>query len=230
MHAVILAGGEGVRMQPMTYVIPKPLLPVGRKPILQIIIEQLKKGGFEDISILTGYKSDLIKAYFADGKNFKVNIKYYEEKEKSGTAGPLSAIRGKINEPFILLNGDILTKADFGLIYSKHIKSRADMTVVCSKHKVNIPFGVIDYDDGVLKKITEKPRYEYTIGAGIYILNPDILESIPGGKYYDIPELINNLASLGKKIAVNVIEDEWMDLGKMEDFEKVSNLDDKWWE
>lgn len=228
MKAVILAGGEGVRLQPLTYIIPKPLLPVGKKPVLEVIINQLKKFGFNDIFLLTGYKSELIKAYFHDGKNFNVNIKYFQEDKKLGTAGPLKALEGQIKEPFLLLNGDILTKANFKNIYKYHLKSKSKITLAYTSHKVDIPFGVIEIKKGAIQNIKEKPKLESSIGTGIYVVSPQVLKYIDKDEYMDLPDLINKLIKNKNKVSAYRINDYWIDLGKVKDFEKAASEAEKW--
>ena len=165
MQAIIMAGGMGVRLRPLTFSIPKPLIPVGEKPILEMIISRLKKHGIKDIILAVGYKSDLIKAYFEDGKKFGVNITYFLEEKKLGTAGPLKIISGKedISDPVLVMNGDIVTELDFDKLINFHKSKKSDFTVATKKHEYKSPFGVIKTESDKVISLEEKPVIKYEI-------------------------------------------------------------------
>lgn len=228
MLAIIMAGGEGARLQPYTKVIPKPLLPVGEKPILEILIRQLKNEGFEDIIITTGYQGELIKAYFQEGSKFNVNIEYTSEAKAMGTVGALSLISRKIREPFLIINGDILTDLCLKKFMEHHIKNNSALTLGIVKFKLDIPYGVIRSNGHLFESIEEKPRIFFDIGAGIYGGSPSILAHIHNGRRMDFPELISILKEKGEKVQCYDIEEYWKDIGIMEDFETVNKEIDSW--
>lgn len=225
MKVVIMAGGEGRRLRPLTNGIPKPMLPIGRKPILEIIIEQLKKIDLKDIIVATGYKGDVIKSYFRDGLHFGVNISYTSEKSKLGTAGPLKLLEDKDDKPFLVINGDVLTRFNFGKIIEQHIEEKNDMTVGVAKHRVQVPFGIIECSngDGIITSIKEKPDLEFLILAGIYVINSSVLNYIPSHKPYDITELISDLIKYNRQLKYCEIKDKWLDIGRAENYEYAAN-------
>ena len=222
MLSVIMAGGEGTRLRPYTQVVPKPLLPVGEKPILEIVIKQLKNEGFEDFIITTGYQGDLIKAYFQDGAKFGVTIEYTTEEKKMGTAGALSLIEKAITEPFLIMNGDILTDLSLRKFMDTHIAAGAALTVGIIKYKLDIPYGVIKSNGRIFESIEEKPRYFFDVGAGIYAASPELLDYIPKGNKMDFPELIKELKENSRNVECFEIDEYWKDIGIMDDFEKAN--------
>jgi NDP-sugar pyrophosphorylase family protein len=229
MKAIIMAGGQGTRLQPFTHTIPKPLLPVGRKPILQIIIEQFRNFGFTDIAITTGYKSDLIAAYFQDGKSFGVNIQYVVEEQQLGTAGGLGKLRDWIDSPTLLMNGDILTKTDFKKIYQFHLNQNGSlMTIGIKQQPFPIPFGVAELKGDKIVQVTEKPVLTIPILAGIYVVNQEILSYITGNEHLDITEVIKTLIKDNKAISIYTITEYWKDIGSIDDFEEVLRENTEW--
>jgi len=222
MLTVIMAGGEGTRLRPYTQVIPKPLLPVGEKPILEIVIKQLKNEGFNEFIVTTGYQGNLIKAYFQDGAKFGVAIDYTTEEKKMGTAGALSLIDKKITEPFLIMNGDILTDLSLRRFMDTHISSGATLTVGIIKYKLDIPYGVIKSHGRIFESIEEKPRYFFDVGAGIYAASPELLDYIPCGEKMDFPELIKGLKTADRNVECFEIDEYWKDIGIMEDFEQAN--------
>ena len=222
MLSVIMAGGEGTRLKPYTQVIPKPLLPIGEKPIMEIVIKQLKNEGFDDFIVTTGYQGDLIKAYFQDGRKFGVTIEYTTEEKKMGTAGALSLIEKTITEPFLIMNGDILTDMSLRRFMDTHISSGAALTVGIIKYKLDIPYGVIKSTGRIFESIEEKPRYFFDVGAGIYAASPELLDYIPKGEKMDFPELIKVLKEDSRDVECFEIDEYWKDIGIMEDFEQAN--------
>lgn len=220
MRAVILAGGQGSRLKPFTNVIPKPLLPVGDRPILEHILDKLKSHGFDEVTIATGYLSKLIQTYFGDGSNHGVKIEYSEEKKTLGTAGPLYLCRDKLNSTFLIMNGDLLTDLDFGKIMAFHKKKGALLTVALYKKKEKIDFGVVAIDaKSEITTIKEKPEVEHLVNMGIYIAEPGIFKYIPEDSYLDFPTLINKAKQAGEKVFGYVFEGEWLDIGRFVDYE-----------
>jgi len=224
MKAVILAGGKGTRLRPLTYSIPKPLLPIGRKPILEIIIERLRDHGFTEILLTVEYKAELIRAYFGKGNGLKVNISYFQENKYNGTAGPVKLVEHLLNdEPFITMNGDLLTDLDFSKMYQKHIDTSAELTIATSLHTITLPYGVIDIEDGKIVSIREKPNMGFLINAGIYVVNPSALDVVPKGKFFDMPDMIQTLIDQGRKVESYFIDGEWQDLGTMESYNRINS-------
>lgn len=217
--AVIMAGGQGNRLKPLTEETPKPLLKIGDKPILEIIIENLKLYGFRNIFITINYKSEQIKNYFQDGSQFDVNIEYIEEKKKLGTAGGLAFLKNKIDAPFIVINGDILTKLNFETLFSFHNKNRADLTVTTKLIEKQSKYGILKIKNKNIIDIVEKPLEKNFINAGIYVLNSEVLEFIPKNKECNITEIIKILLNKNKKILYYPVKEYWLDIGHIEDYE-----------
>jgi NDP-sugar pyrophosphorylase family protein len=189
MKAVIIAGGSGTRLRPFTFSIPKPLLPVREKPILEHTIRRLRSLGITDITLTLGYGAELIEAYFGDGRKFGVDIKYTREKKPLGTAGPLHLIKG-LRGPFLVMNGDILTRLDFNRMLRFHEKNRADITIAARKYRDRLPFGTLSCEGCRITGITEKPVTEYLVSAGIYIVSPAAARRIPANRFFTLPDLI----------------------------------------
>jgi len=222
MKAVIMAGGQGKRIRPLSHVIPKPLLPIGRKPILQILIEQLREAGVTEIIISTGYKDYLIKNFFQDGNHFGVKINYTYEKESLGTAGPLALVAGKMEHPFFVVNGDILTKLNFQDLYRHHLAKQCEMTIGVSTYSVELPYGIINVDNGRVAQVMEKPSFDYTVIAGIYVMNPSVLDYLTPDQPYDLPQLINCLLDDRRPVSYYQIKEPWHDIGRLEDLEMLN--------
>ncbi len=226
MQAVILAGGKGTRLQPLTHSIPKPLLPIGKKPILELIIEQLRDVEVEEIIITIEYKAELIKSYFRDGRHLGVKIRYYQEDGPSGTAGPLKLIESMIkDQPFITMNGDLLTDLDIAKMYQHHLKCNAEITMATATHTISSPYGVISMGkNGLIKSIKEKPHLDFLINAGIYVVSPSVLNLIPSGQSYGMPDLIQSVIDENGKMETFYIEGSWYDLGTMEAYQKINQM------
>jgi NDP-sugar pyrophosphorylase family protein len=220
MRAILLAGGKGTRLYPYTTVLPKPLMPVGERPILEIIILQLKKYGYKDITIATGHLAELIEAYFGNGSKFGVRITYSREDKPLGTAGPLSLVNGLAGD-FLVMNGDILTNLDFGDIMKFHKTApKSVVTIATYKKDVKIDLGVLKINnDDIVTDYIEKPVMKYDVSTGIYVFNHRILKHIPKNQYTDFPHLIKNLIQLSEKIKVYRIKDKWLDIGNPADYE-----------
>jgi len=224
MKAVILAGGLGKRLKPFTEVIPKPLLPIGEKSILEIQISRLKKYGFDDIILCTNYKSEYIKNFLGDGSRYGVTIEVSKELNPLGTAGPLSLLSGKLKEPFIVMNGDILTLLDFGLFYKYALQKDTLLTVAIKKEITPFAFGNIIFEGDYVTNIEEKPNLLFYIMAGIYVMKPNILQHIPKNEYFGVDTLINRFISNNITIAKFEISEYWLDIGKVDDYNEVDNI------
>lgn len=225
MKVVILAGGLGKRLRPLTFAIPKPLIPIGEKPILEILISRLKKFGLVDIILAVGYKSELIKTYFGNGSKFGVNISYVEEPRSLGTAGPLKLV--DLNEDFLVMNGDILTDLDFSKLIEFHKTNNNDLTVGIREEEHKTRFGVLDLEGDDIKGIREKPIFNFNISAGIYIVNPKLLYLIPNKKY-DFPNLMLDSISKNYKVKGYKIEEDWIGVEHMDQFNEAYNSRNKW--
>jgi len=223
MKAVLLVGGLGTRLRPLTFSIPKPLLPVGEKPILQIIIEKLRDAQIRDIILATGYQAELIHAFCGDGSRFGVQLSYVHEEHTLGTAGPLSLVRDRIQpgEFFLLMNGDILTKMDFKEFIEAGRRKDWDLTVGYTKHIYQSPFGVLNIDNSLVRDIVEKPSQEYSISAGIYCVKSTALAYVPESQFFTVPELIRGLLGAGKKVGAYYIADCWIGLESISHFEEA---------
>ena len=220
LTAVIMAGGYGTRLRPLTDELPKPMLPVGDRPLLELIIEQLRKAGISRVNLSTHYKSELIAQHFGDGKGFGVDIEYVEEHQPLGTAGAVSKL--DVSEhPLLVINGDILTQVDFRAMLDFHREHRAEMSVAVRQHEFRVPFGVVETEGVDITKISEKPVFSRFINAGIYLLNPQVCQLVPEGQAYDMPDLISRLVAEGRRVISFPIREYWLDIGQVEDYERA---------
>jgi NDP-sugar pyrophosphorylase family protein len=232
IKALILAGGEGSRLRPWTFSVPKPLLPIGEKPILEIIINRLKKFGFKEFIISLGYRGELIVSYFQYGEKLGIKIDYIRETVPLGTAGPLSLLAGKVKlnprEPILLMNGDILTRINFLEFIKYHKRHNFDLTVMVKKFEMQFPYGILSINNKTIHKVTEKPIYYYDISAGIYLLNCNIIDFIPKGKFFTMPQLIDLLIKKKKKVGAYFSKKQWMAVEEPADIERVNNDLNAW--
>jgi NDP-mannose synthase len=221
MRAVILAGGKGARLAPYTTVLPKPLMPIDEKPILEIVIRQLARHGFQDITLAVGYLAELIMAVCGEGQKYGVHLTYSHEETPLGTAGPLALVPD-LKETFLFMNGDLLCNLDFSAMLTYHRERAAVATLAAFQREVQIDLGVVEADrDGWLTKYIEKPRYHYSVSTGIYIFEPTVLEFVPHGEKLDLPDLILKLTGSGHKVNVYPFEGYWLDIGRPDDYEKA---------
>ncbi|MCP4148479.1 MAG: NTP transferase domain-containing protein [bacterium] len=221
VKAVILAGGKGTRLKPYTYVLPKPLVPVGERPILAILIEQLKKHGICDLVLCVNHMAELIRAYFGNGEKFGVNIEYSVEDEPLGTIAPLKIIE-KLPENFFLMNGDLLTDLNFKALYDSHIKSGSLVTVGSYKRRVDIDFGVMEVKGDVVSGFVEKPHYDYCVSMGIYVFNRKVLDFVPANRAFGFDDLMLSLLEKKQVIKAYPFDGYWLDIGRPGDFEKAN--------
>jgi mannose-1-phosphate guanylyltransferase len=223
MKALILVGGLGTRLRPFTFSIPKPLLPIGEKPILQIIIEQMKTAGIEDIILATGYQAELIRAFCGDGSKYGVRVSYVHEEKPLGTAGPLSLVRHYLdrNEVALVMNGDIITRLDFAEFVRAGIRNRCDLTVGYTKHIYRSPFGVLSIANDSVTGITEKPCHEYSISAGIYCVRASALEFVPNETFFTMPDLMQALMAARRRVGAYFIQDCWIGVETVEHFDEI---------
>jgi NDP-mannose synthase len=224
MKAVILAGGLGTRLKPFTEIIPKPLLPIGEKSVLEIQIENLKKSGFEEIFLATNYKSDYIEKFFGDGSRYGVKLKVSKEDKPLGTVGPLTLLKNELTDPFLVMNGDILTLMNFIDLYRYSIKQDSILTVSIKELVTPFQFGNIFFEGDYVTKIEEKPNIKTNILAGIYIFKPEIFNLIPDDEYFGMDTLINKMIDSKIPITKYVIKDYWLDIGQIDDFQKAQEI------
>ncbi|HUV36384.1 MAG TPA: sugar phosphate nucleotidyltransferase [Patescibacteria group bacterium] len=224
MKSVILAGGLGTRVRPFTQVIPKPLLPIGEKAVLEIQIEHLEKYGFDEIFLATNYKSEYIESFLGDGTKYGVTLTVSKEDKPLGTAGPLSLLKDRMTEPFLLMNGDILSLMDLGMFYRFAVEKDALLTVAIKEIITPFQFGNIYYEGDYVTGIDEKPDIRTKILAGIYIMKPDIIELIPNNEYYGMDTLMMRM--LEEKIPIVKYEthEYWLDIGNIDNYEEVQNI------
>jgi dTDP-glucose pyrophosphorylase len=222
-RAVIMAGGEGRRLRPLTEATPKPLIAVGGKPLIEIMIERLCQAGIGDITIAVHHKSEMIRERLGDGSRLGVRIDYAIEPKPLGTMGALTLLRGRLDGPFFVVNADILTKCDFRAMWDFHRgQHNAAMTVGVSIHQVDIPYGEFTLHDGRVTRVEEKPRKEFPVNAGIYLLDPGAIGLIPAGEYFDATDMIRTLVDRGRVVAAHLIREYWLDVGRVHDLEKAN--------
>lgn len=215
----ILAGGQGKRLRPLTFAIPKPLLPIKEKPIVEVMLQKLKNYNLTDIIFSLGYKGFLIENYFQEGKSLGLNIKYSYEKETLGTCGPLTLIKHLVNGEDIILviNGDIVTNLNFTKFIDTFISQKHDLMIGVKSYKHKLPFGVIDLKNNQFNGIIEKPENKYLISTGIYLLKAELIPRIPLGRKYDMTDLISDLHAKGMSIGVYKIKEMWKGIENLDD-------------
>lgn len=217
-RAVILAGGKGTRLRPLTAVFPKPLVPLGDKPILEILLTRLQNSGFRDVTLCTGYLAEMIRILCGDGSKFGMNVEYSGEEKPLGTVGPLGFIEN-LTDPFIVMNGDLLTTLDFNKMLDFHVSEKADLTIGCFRRDVAIDFGVIESDEnGRFIGFREKPTYHFEVSMGVNILGGAVKQYIEPGKYMDMPNLILKVHENGGQVCCYREDCFWLDIGRMDDY------------
>lgn len=218
MKAVILAGGLGTRLRPFTEVIPKPLLPIGEKSVLELQVERLKKHGFDEIFLATNYKSDYLERFLGDGSQFGVRLTVSRETEPLGTAGPLTLLQDRLTEPFLVMNGDILTLLDFSAFYQFAQQHGAWLTIAIRQHITPYAFGDIFFEGDRVTGIEEKPKIIKHILAGIYVMRPEIFALIPKQTYFGMDLLIKEMLRRGLPVIKYEMHDYWLDIGQPADY------------
>lgn len=227
MKAVILAGGKGTRLAPYTTILPKPLMPIGDMPILEILLRQLKRSGIDEVIMTVGYLAELIRTFFQDGRRMGLQIRYSFEDHPLGTAGPLSLLYG-LDETFLVMNGDVLTTLAFCELIEYHRSHNAIATIAANDRKTRIDFGVIqtNHDYEVVGYI-EKPTYDFYVSMGIYVFEPRVLSYIPHCEYMDFPDLVLKMIGAGERVMSYPYQGYWMDLGRVSDYERAVNEFDR---
>lgn len=217
LQAVVMAGGLGTRLRPLTEDVPKPMLPVGDKPLLEHILSSIRKAGITQANVTTHYKPEMIEQYFGDGKRFGIDLAYVNEDEPLGTAGALSLLEAP-QEPLLVINGDILTAVDFRAMLKFHQQHHAALTVAVRQYDVRVPYGVLDCDGHLVKRLSEKPVHHYLVNAGIYLLAPAVFHSIPRHQRFDMTDLIELLIENGNRVVSFPVIEYWLDIGQHKDY------------
>jgi NDP-sugar pyrophosphorylase family protein len=223
--AIVLAGGKGSRLGPYTTVLPKPLLPIGDRAILDVVIHQLRSHGFTNLTIAVGYLAHLIEAVFGDGSEYGVSIGYHREQEPLGTAGALGTIEG-LDETFLVMNGDVLTSLDYAQLFAAHRRAGNILTIATHRRIVRTDYGVLQLDGqvGETSAVTgyeEKPEIPYIVSMGVYVAEPAVLGYVDPGAHLDVPELVVRLLEQGEPVGSFLYDGYWLDIGRHEDYEQA---------
>ena len=224
-RAIILAGGKGTRLSPYTTVLPKPLLPIGDRAILEVVVEQLRGYGFTHLTLAVGYLAHLVRAVMQDGTHHGVTIDYHEEDEPLGTVGALATIEG-LDDSFLVMNGDVLTALDYGQLLDVHRQSENLLTIASHRRVVRTEYGVLHVQEGgeetkAVVGFEEKPELPYTVSMGVYVMEPRALEYIDVGARLDLPDLVLRLLDAGERVGSYLFEGYWLDIGRHEDYERA---------
>lgn len=220
LDALIMAGGRGTRLRPLTDQVPKPMLPLGDRPLLQYTVEHLRDAGVPRVHIATHYRAEQIRAHFGDGERFGVDVRYLAEPKALGTAGSLALLE-RSDRPLLVINGDVLTSLDVRAMFEFHREHQASLTVAARPYRFEVPFGVLRCQGNLVKSITEKPSYSFFVNAGVYLLEPDALELVPGERPSDMTDLLERLLGLGRRVANFPLVEYWMDVGRPDDYERA---------
>lgn len=223
MEALILAGGKGTRLKPYTVTLPKPLVPVGERPILEIVINQLRRAGVTRITMAVNHMADLIMAFFGTGEKFGVEIVYSLEDKPLGTVAPIK-LAENLPEHFLVMNGDILTDIDYSELFRSHLGADALLTVATYRREIKIDFGVLEVEKESRRIVSfrEKPTYEFEVSMGVYVFSRSILEMVPSGKAYGFDNLVLDMLATGKRINAFPFSGYWLDIGRPDDFEQAN--------
>lgn len=220
LQAVIMAGGAGTRLRPLTEDLPKPMLTVGDRPAMELIVDQLRKAGIRRVNVTTHYRGEQIADHFGDGSDFGVEIRYVTEDRPLGTAGGLGLMENP-EEPLLVVNGDIVTQVNFRAMYAFHKEHNAELTVAVREYDLDIPYGVVESDGPLVTGLSEKPVHHFFVNAGIYLLEPAVRRYIPRGERFDMTDLIQLLLEEGHPVVSFPIIEYWLDIGHPSDYEQV---------
>ena len=220
---ILMVGGLGTRLRPLTNDVPKPMLDVGNKPILHTIVENFAKYGYTDIIMCVNYKSEIIKEYFGNGDKFGVKIEYVLESQRMGTAGALSLLQKRPKDDFFVMNGDLLTNVNFEYLHEYHKDSNALASICIRKYEMQVPYGVVNVRANKVTSIEEKPTQSFFVSAGIYMFSPIVLDFIPKGVFYDMPTLFGELLKQGFAVYPFFIREYWLDIGKMDEYRRAND-------
>ena len=225
LPVVIMAGGKGTRLKPLTNVLPKPLVPVGDKTILEVILDQFESIGCHKFYMSVNYKADMMK-YYLNQLDHKYDIEFFMEDKPLGTIGSVSLLKGKITTPFFVSNCDSINEQDYRDVWDYHVNNHNDMTIVTMVKSFRIPYGVIETgDDGLMVNLKEKPEHTYMVNSGVYILNPELIEEIPQGQFFHITHLMEKVKAQGGRVGCfPVSEESWHDMGEWPEYLKMINV------
>lgn len=218
---VLMAGGLGTRLLPLTATCPKPMLPVGDRPILEHTLVALAEQGFRSFFVAINYLGEMVESHFGDGSRWGVNITYLREEQRMGTAGALSLLPARPDKPFLVMNGDVLTKLNFNQLFDMHEESGASTTMCVRHYEYQVPFGVAEITEDELIGIQEKPLLRHFVSAGIYVVRPEALDHIPKGSFFDMPQLLNALIGERLRVKVFPITEYWLDVGRHDDMQRA---------
>ncbi len=221
LRAVIMAGGLGTRLRPLTDTMPKPMLPVGDRPLLQRTIEQLGQAGIRAISITTHYQAEKIRQHIGDGSSLGAVVQYNHEHEPLGTAGALRCLATSDDQPLLVINGDVLTTVNYRAMLDYHIEHGAELTMGVRRYALEVPYGVVECDGAAVRKLREKPEVGFFVNAGVYLVEPRLCREIPEDRRYDMTDLIDTLLGQGRRVVSFPIHEYWLDIGRIGDYERV---------
>ena len=222
-QVVLMVGGLGMRLRPLTDNTPKPMLHVGGRPILQTIVKGFVDSGFTNITMCLGYKSNVIQNYFEDGSDFGANIDYIVEEKRMGTAGALSLLKKEISKPFFVMNGDLLASINYKDMLDFHEESNSKATMCIREYDFKVPYGVVSVNNEEITSIKEKPIHSFFVNAGVYLLGPECIDLIPSNKFYDMPSLFEKMILNKRKITSFPLKEYWLDIGRMDDYHQANN-------
>jgi mannose-1-phosphate guanylyltransferase len=224
MKAIIQSGGKGTRLRPYTMVLPKPLMPVGSKPVLELLLKWLRRNGMQEVFITTGYLGHLIRSVCGDGRQWGMSITYTSETEPLGTMGALTLLRDKLDCPFLVINGDVLTDLNLNAFMAHHRERRALLTIATAQRVTRVDFGVIEEVDGRVVRFREKPNLTQLVSMGVYCMEPELIDLIPPGVPFGFDDLVFCMMETGLPIQTFVHRGFWLDIGRVEDFQKAQDL------
>lgn len=221
---VVMAGGLGKRLEELTRDVPKPMLKVGTRPLLETILRSFAASGFRRFYLAVNYKAEQIEQYFGSGESLGIDIRYLREQQRMGTAGALSLLPEPPEEPFIVTNADLLTREDHAGMLDRHVDSKAAATMAVREYEMQVPFGVVTERDGEIESIEEKPVQRFVVSAGMYVLSPELLPLVPQNQFFDMPSLFDAASRRGLRTRTHQISGYWLDIGRLSDYERA-NLD-----
>ena len=227
LQAVVMAGGKGSRLHPLTEELPKPMLPVGDRPLMEIIIEQLREVGIHRVNVTTHHQPEKISDHFGDGRRFGVELTYVAEERPLGTAGALGLMKPP-EETTLVINGDILTQVDFRAMLAFHREHQADLTLAVRRYDLEVPYGVVECEGQAVRRISEKPALGFFVNAGIYLLEPSVYRYIPGGERFDMPDLVQRLLEARRPVVSFPIREYWLDIGERAQYEQAQAEIKQW--
>ncbi len=224
MKAVIQCGGRGMRLRPYTSILPKPLMPIGSRPVLELLLKWLRRNGIREVFITTGYLGNLIRSFCSDGQQWNMKINYTHEPEPLGTIGPLSLLRDQLTEPFLVLNGDVLTDLNLGQFVKDHRSHGHQLTIASIVRQSKVEFGVLDETDGKVIGFREKPTLATLVSMGIYCMNPEVMTHVPSGVPFGFDDLILQMLDEGVPVHTFRHDGLWLDIGRADDFHKAQDI------